>query len=314
MTITSLLTRRFLRRALARPNLTYFLWRFVANATRTRKFLRTRPEFDDAPAIADSLRQQGLVVGHSAQFLTDAGERALRDAADCVLRVGDNDDLVRRMRGELVDPASNKDFMIQLVSYPDGIPAEDRLLAVALDRKLLEIVADYLGLWPSLYSVNAWLHYPTDAPAHQSQLWHRDPEDLKVVKVFIYLDQVDESCGPFSYIPGTQPFGSRTAAGRELERQKRVTDAEIGRVFPPESWRVCTGSANTMILADTVGYHRGGKPTVGRRILLAFTFTSGAPIKERRVKLQAIPDWASREIQRAAIGRLLVGETSLRLG
>ena len=306
MTITSLLTRRFLRRALAKRNLTYYVWRFVANGTRTLSFLRTHQEFDDAPAIADSLRQQGIVVGRSTQFLTDAGQQALRDAAERILHAGGSDNVERLIRGEVVDTARNKDFMIHLVSYPDGIPAEDRLLAVALDRKLLEVVASYFGLWPSLYSINAWLHYPTDARAQQSQLWHRDPEDLQVVKVFIYLNQVDESCGPFSYIPGTQPFGPRAAAAREIERKKRVTDAEMDEIFPPASWRVCTGSAYTTILADTVGYHQGGKPTVGRRLLIMFSFTSGSPIKPPRVCVQAVPGWVSSEIQRAAV-RSLVG-------
>jgi len=126
-----------------------------------------------------------------------------------------------------------------------------------------------------------------------------------VIKVFIYLAPVDDSCGPFSYIPETQPFGARTAAAHELEKQKRVTDADIGRVFPPDTWQVCTGSSNTMILADTVGYHRGGKPKAGQRILMTLTYTSGAPIKSPRFKVQAIPDWASSGIQQAAIRSLL---------
>ena len=32
-------------------------------------------------------------------------------------------------------------------------------------------------------------------------------------------------------------------------------------VLSKDSWIACTGPANTMILADTVGFHRGGKPT-----------------------------------------------------
>ena len=211
----------------------------------------------------------------------------------------------RLVRGEAADTNRQKDFMIHLVKYPDGIPVDDPLLAVALDRRLLEIVGSYLGLWPSLYSISAWLHYPTDAPAQQSQLWHRDPEDLTLVKVFIYLNDVDEQCGPFSYVPATQPFGARTAAANALEGQKRVTDAAMGELFPPDSWKVCTGAANTMILADTVGYHRGGKPSAGQRILIAFTFTSGAPIKSPAVRVQTTPDWASAEIQRAAIRQIL---------
>lgn len=305
MNITSLLTRRFLRRALSRPNLTYYVWRFVANGVRTYKQLSVRPEFDDAAGIAGTLKRSGIVVGPSGDFLTAAGQRALSDAADGILKTSRSDEIRQLIAGEITDTSRNKDFMIQLVSYPGGIPADDPLLALALDPKLLEIVGSYLGLWPSLYSVNAWLHYPTDEPAKQSQLWHRDPEDLTLVKAFIYLDEVGETSGPFTYIPGTQPFGPRTGAARQLEKQKRVTDEEIGRVFHPDSWRICTGPANTMILADTVGYHRGGKPSAGRRILIALTFTSGASIKAPKVQVQSMPTWASAQIQRAAVGPLV---------
>jgi hypothetical protein len=76
--------------------------------------------------------------------------------------------------------------------------------------------------------------------------------------------------------------------------------------FPPESWRVCTGHASTMILADTVGYHRGGKPQAGaRRILITFTYTSGTPITSRKLWVRARPAWATEPIQRFAVGPLL---------
>lgn len=305
MSITSLLTRRYLRRGLARPNLTYYFWRFVANGRRTRRLKATPPAFGDAPAVADTLRREGIIVGDAGQFLSEPGRQALRDATARVLRASESDAVNQLTRGEAVDTSRQKDFMIHLMTYPDGVPVDDPLLAVALDQRLLEIVGSYLGLWPSLYSVSAWLHYPTDAPAQQSQLWHRDPEDLKLVKVFIYLNEVNEECGPFTYIPGTQPFGPRTAAAGVLEGKKRVTDDAMGEVYPRESWKVCTGAANTMILADTVGYHRGGKPSAGRRVLIAFTYTSGAPIKKPAVRVQTTPAWASTGIQRAAISQIL---------
>ena len=46
------------------------------------------------------------------------------------------------------------------MSYSVGLSPDDPLLHVALDRKLLEIVAGYLGMWPCLNSVGVWLNYP----------------------------------------------------------------------------------------------------------------------------------------------------------
>jgi len=70
--------------------------------------------------------------------------------------------------------------------------------------------------------------------------------------------------------------------------------------FPPASWRVCTGPPKTMILADTVGFHRGGKPTAGQRILITFTYTSGSPIAKRKLRIRGTPAWASSPIQQFA--------------
>lgn len=103
---------------------------------------------------------------------------------------------------------------------------------------------------------------------------HRDPEDLKIINVFTYLADVDELCGPFTYVPRTHPFGA--AVGKALKKWW-VSDDQMSRVFPSTLWRTCTGQAHTTILADTLDYHRGGKPTSGRRILIASTYTSGAP-------------------------------------
>lgn len=176
---------------------------------------------------------------------------------------------------------------------------------MALDVKLLEVIAAYLGMWPSLHSVQAWCNYPTNDPPASSQLWHHDPEDLKMIKVFVYLEPVEEENGPFTYIPGAYPLGTRVAEVERVGRKGRLSDAELAERFPPESWRVCTGPAGTMILADTIGYHRGGKPTKGTRVLLTFTYTSGTPlVGDPLIWLKGTPVWLTSDIQRAAIRRL----------
>ena len=295
------LTRRFSRRVLVRPNLVYFLWRFAANGIRTGRALTSPRLFSDTPAIGRELAEQGIVVGASEAFLTEDGQRALREAAAGILETSRSKRVEAEIMRAASHPGQKKDFLIHLVS-PEGMAPDDPLLKLALDRKLLEIVAAYLGLWPCLHSIGAWLNHPTDAPPKLSQLWHSDPEDMKLVKAFIYLTDVDERCGPFSYVPGTHPFGSGTGAARTLKQ--RVPDDLMTRVFPSESWRVCTGPAHTMILADTVGFHRGGKPIEGRRILITLTYTSGAPMTHRTLWVRGTPTWASSAIQRAAFGSL----------
>jgi hypothetical protein len=295
------LTRRFERRPLAKPNLVYFLWRFAANGMRAYRALATPVSYSDTPSIAQELTEQGIVVGPSDRFLGDEGRRALSRAVHKILDAS-RSDAVKAIVAGLARANRKKDFRIDLISH--GISAESPLLKAALDQKLLEIVAAYLGLWPSLHSIGGWLNYPTTAPAPSSQLWHHDPEDLKIIKVFIYLADVNEENGPFTYIPGTHPFGANVAEAEKYGKQERLVDDQIGGVFSPHLWRVCTGPANTMILADTLGYHRGGKPSAGTRILVTFTYTSGTPLVEPSIWLKGTPDWISSDIQRWAVKQL----------
>ena len=123
--------------------------------------------------------------------------------------------------------------------------------------------------------------------------------------LFRSLVDVDEQCGPFSYIPRTHPFGSDAGLGGALAEERRISDEAMQGVFSPDRWKVCTGPANTMILADTLGYHRGGRPTRGQRILITFTYTSGTPITDPPIAVTSIPSWVSTDMQRAAVKPLL---------
>jgi hypothetical protein len=294
------LTRGFERRPLPRPNLAYFLWRYAANGVRTYRAMATPSVFDDTAAIAHELTAQGIVVNCSDMFLSEEGRQALSLAATQI-REASRSEKAQSIVAGIAPPTGVKAFRIDLI--PRGIHASSPALKVALDRKLLEIVAAYLGMWPSLHSIGAWLNYPTSGAAASSQLWHHDPEDLKIVKTFIYLDDVRDENGPFAYIPGTHPFGANVARAEACKRSG-VTDSQISGVFAPDAWRVCSGPANTMILADTLGYHRGGKPSIGTRLLLTFTYTSGTPLVKPSIWLKGTCDWITAPIQQMAIERL----------
>jgi hypothetical protein len=298
----SRLTNRYKRRAISAPNFAFYAWKFAANAVPTYHAMRMRMRRDgrrhqDTIAV---LREQGIVMADTDRFLTEGGRAALADASSGILATA-NSDRVRRIIAGNDANEGKKDFLINLVKYGKGVPPDEPLLKVALDRQLLEIVAAYLEMWPTLFSIGAWLNYPTDQPPAVSQLWHRDPEDLRLIKVFIYLSDVEQHSGPFSYIPRTQPFGAAVEEARRCGKAPRLSDAEVGKVFPPSTWKVCTGGAGSMILADTVGYHSGGKPTSGVRILATFTYTSATPMMTRKVQVPEMPSWASLPIQRFAI-------------
>jgi hypothetical protein len=107
-----------------------------------------------------------------------------------------------------------------------------------------------------------------------SQRWHRDPEEEHVVKVFLYLSNVDEDAGPFEYLKGSPPgnrFGHLWPWG---DGKAKPTDEEMAAAAPGEERVAMTGSAGTMIFCDTSGFHRGGFAKTTPRVLSIWSYVS----------------------------------------
>ena len=292
------------RRALVRPNLVYYLWRYGVNARRTWRAKGCTPAFTETLPIARKLTDEGIVQADASAFLTPEGHRYLADAKSHLLDIISSRPVQEILESKNVrnefSGKSSKNYLVNLVSKNTVHSPDSAIIRLALDPKLLEIVACYLGLWPKLHAIHGWLNFPTNEPPRASQMWHRDPEDLRIIKAFIYLVDVDEETGPFTYIPKTHAFGEYAARDPMHTDRKRILDEEMNPVLSPETHLVCTGPAGTMILADTVGYHRGGKPRSKDRILLTFTYTSAWPDK-RGLQLSGRPSWQMNDMQRMAM-------------
>jgi hypothetical protein len=288
------------RKALTNTNLTYLRWRYYSNAKRTLKALQSRDAHaEHVKQVADELAEKGIVVGPAPSYLSEEGRKTLGEASASVLKISQSPEVQATLANGL--EAEGKDYLVRVVPWDMQHAPDSPLIKLAVDKKLLEIVAAYLGMWPRLHAVGAWLNFPTEADAKEAQLWHRDPEDLKIIKVFIYLNDVGPDNGPFCYIPKTHPFSSGSGIVPNHKDKKRILDDEMISVLPKESWIACTGPANTMIIADTVGYHRGGKPTNGTRVLITFTYTSGKPLSKRVLRVPQHPAWITHPIQGYAL-------------
>lgn len=102
--------------------------------------------------------------------------------------------------------------------------------------------------------------------------WHKD-SSFRQFKAFLYLNDVDEKCGPFELISQSHRIedyvGDIRLAGMNF-RELRITDAQIEKLLAsdPSRLRTLTGRAGTLILADTASIHRGRPPQGGTRYAL----------------------------------------------
>ena len=84
------------------------------------------------------------------------------------------------------------------------------------------------------------------------------------MKFFIYLSDVGAENGPFTFVVGTHEH-------KRDWRQGRRDDAYIARAYPG-AIKPVTGEAGDLIVADTVGYHKGERVQEGERLMLQLEF------------------------------------------
>jgi hypothetical protein len=165
---------------------------------------------------------------------------------------------------------------------PIELDPDNPWLRLAADPRLVDLVNAYLGLWSKLSYVDQWYTLPRDDKDRvASQRWHRDYNDKHLLKVFLYMSDVDEAAGPFEYIPGTMIRGNRFADVYPWEifgEDLYPPDAALEPMSRANESRLVTGPAGTLILCDTTGFHRGGFASERPRIMGVWNYVSPASL------------------------------------
>lgn len=179
-----------------------------------------------------------------------------------------------------------KDYIVRLREGQPSLKPEDPWLRIGLSSSVLDTVNSYLGLWSKLIYADVWYTIPAPGSreAVASQRWHRDPEDRKLVKVFLYLSDVDEGAGPLEYARGSHGTGPYAKLWRNPDpgTASYPPEGELETKIPPADRVLCIGPAGTLVFCDTFGFHRGGLATERERVLATWVYVSPASIFARR--------------------------------
>ncbi|MBM3775892.1 MAG: hypothetical protein FJW37_12130, partial [Acidobacteria bacterium] len=145
----------------------------------------------------------------------------------------------------------------EIKKHPHGTwLAPDHLyIRFGLQREILGIVNSYFGLLAKLTHVDAWhnLSLNLDIPRLESQNWHRDPEDTKLVKVFLYLTDVDTGSGAMEYVLRSRPgekYGE--VYPQRVPYGSRIPDQQIEQRVAPKDRAICAFPSGTCVFVDTV--------------------------------------------------------------
>ena len=189
--------------------------------------------------------------------------------------------------GEHVRVRAGKEFVVRLHSYGVELGLDDPWFRAVASHRLLDIANAYLEMWSKLEYVDVWYSVPQPAEAQRisSQRWHRDYNDKHLLKVFLYLVDVDEAMGPFQYVPGSQPGGPYAHAWPwQPLGQNYPTEEELEALIPSSSIQAFTAPKGTLIFCNTAGFHRGGFSTTDPRVLATATYSSPASLASLTVR------------------------------
>ncbi len=154
------------------------------------------------------------------------------------------------------------------------------VLLWGLEERLLDWVEQYIQLPVSYLGVNLRKDIPNGQQVG-TRLWHLDGEDTCVVKILVYLSDVEPEHGPFEYVPKSAFNSTYRYVSPKYWRHQTLYchDENMANIVARDRWQSCTGAAGSAIIADTTKvFHHGAVPTK-ERIALIFAYATQTPQK-----------------------------------
>jgi hypothetical protein len=166
-----------------------------------------------------------------------------------------------------------KKFWVRLLDaeMQDGkLSADNVFVRYALQPAVINVISTALGEIPWLDYVFLSYSRHVEGDLQASQLWHRDHDDVRVVKLFSYLTDVQENGdGPFTFLPrqSTDKFGYPLLGSH-------FPDDQIFGKVPREDVKVMKAPALTSFMVETSKcLHMGSRMAPGHgRLLYTATF------------------------------------------
>ena len=269
---------RSIAKASRKHEITY---RYASNLLATAKHqLGPKVLTPQAQQVLAELNRDGVAITTVGELL---GNCPLFDElTECVAELKErNADLLAADRQEVNRPAEadvRKPFVRYLLGDRPELELDSVYVRFALQHPILRITNAYFGMVTRLAYFNVWHTYRTDAEPQSSQLWHRDFDDPHyIVKVFVYLSDVDEQSGPLSYAAGSHTKGRlrrEPDCVAKTRNARRSNDQQMAEVIPADRWIQALGPKGTIVFADTHGYHKGGWARGNERTVYTCMFTS----------------------------------------
>lgn len=158
----------------------------------------------------------------------------------------------------------NKSSDIILTQPLLDIPQISKLIT---DNFFLEIACDFFKTEPFIAGLNVRKTFVNNLDSDGVQLYHCDRNHHKLLKIFIYLNEVDSEGGPTVYVERShkmKPFF--------WYKKYRYQDSEINKIYKGFNIIELVSRIGSFQVADTTGFHKGKKPTKNDRYMITILY------------------------------------------
>jgi hypothetical protein len=230
------------------------------------KHSRKLPELEEGDRhILNALKKDGVCITTLADLGLNSSSELLKAAY--------------HQLSQMENP--NNDHLDQKLPQISTVTGLAEFYAWGKEKRLFNIIENYIGLPVAFHGVHLRKDFPSK---HQfgTLLWHSDAEDRRIIKIFIYLNDVEEKTGPFEYIPRSLTLLFSWNYFRLYYKLFKsnylgIDDEEVKPIIPKSAWKSCPGAAGTVILVDTKNALHHGTVRTEERAALFFCYTANPP-------------------------------------
>ena len=263
------------------------------------QYRKQQYEYDE-----DALHQVKGIVDK----LNDTGIVVLKDVVDKELLQKVRDDAEKIWdEGVKVKGASGKFSQLNKPHDAFELAVEDPLyncpsvVPLVFNDISMMVATAFFECYPALGTMNLRKSFVNpNINSRGTQEFHVDRNCPRIMKCFMYLNDVDEDGGPFVYVEGSRKNMPKGNDGRAFfySNSHRMSDDWVEQNFEKGSIRKMTANMGDMIISNQTGaYHKGLKPTKNERAMLTTNWVVHSEefkpgyFKIREEDYQNLPDY-----------------------
>tara|TARA_R110000751_G_scaffold260477_2_gene359828 strand:- start:1535 stop:2416 length:882 start_codon:yes stop_codon:yes gene_type:complete len=239
--------------------------------TRAAKYPITKKEASSSQEIIDTLFSKGWYKGGS--LFSDKINLIdnIQDKLDYYLDKGGDSCKYALLKGEEATlPQSKVKEKELFMSVKKPLYNVPEIADILFDDRILDIAKCYFKCVPAVGTINLRKSFANNLPSVNTTMYHCDTNSPYMLKVFLYLNDVDEiEDGPFTYVEGS---AYEKPEGWSNDSNYRLKDKTIEKIYGKDRIKHLTAKKGDVLIAINTGYHKGQKVVSKDRSMLTLNF------------------------------------------